>query len=123
MASNQPIGIFDSGVGGLSILKEVKETLPLESFIFLADQDHVPYGVKTKEELEDLSERITKFLLNYHIKLLVVACNTATCYVLDFLRLNFDISIIGVVPAVKPASEITVNGKIAVMSTPATAAN
>lgn len=121
MANNRPIGFFDSGVGGLSVLLEVKKNLPSESFVFLADQGHNPYGEKTKKQLEALSERITKFLLKHDIKILVVACNTATCYAIDHLRYKFNIPIIGVVPAVKTASTLTKNGKIAVMSTPATA--
>ena len=121
MANNRPIGIFDSGVGGLSVLLEIKKLLPKESFVFLADQKHNPYGVKTKKQLQNLSVRITKFLSKYHIKLLVIACNTATCYVLAHLRKKFDIPIIGVVPAIKPAAQKTKNKKIAVMSTPATA--
>lgn len=121
MADTRPIGLFDSGVGGLSVLLEIAKTLPDESFVFLADQFHNPYGAKTKSELEDLSERITYFLLKQKIKALVVACNTATCYALDYLRFNFDIPIIGVVPAVRPSARITKKGKIAVMSTPATA--
>jgi len=120
-SDNRPIGIFDSGVGGLSVLLEIKKLLPLESSVFLADQAHNPYGAKTKKQLQNLSLRITKFLLKHNIKLLVVACNTATCYAIDYLRQNFTIPIIGVVPAIKPASTFTKAGKIVIMSTPATA--
>ena len=118
---NSPIGLFDSGVGGLSVFQEVKKLLPHREYIFLADQAHVPYGKKTQKELQNLSARITKFLLEKEIGILVVACNTATCYALDYLRKKFRIPIIGVVPAIKPAVNITKNNKIAVMSTPATA--
>ncbi len=121
MWDKRPIGIFDSGVGGLSVLQEIKKILPHESFVFLADQGHNPYGARTKKELKDLSERITEFLLKYKIKALVVACNTATCYALDHLRSKFKIPIIGVVPAIKPATAISKKGRIAIMSTPATA--
>lgn len=121
MSDNRPIGVFDSGVGGLSVLREIKKILPEESFIFLADQGHNPYGEKSRKQLENLSERITRFLLSYNIKALVIACNTATCYALDYLRSKFKLPIIGVVPAVKPAASLTKNGKIAIMSTPATA--
>ncbi len=100
---------------------EIAKTLPNENFVFLADQFHNPYGAKTKRELEDLAERITYFLLKQKAKAVVIACNTATCYALDYLRFNFDIPIVGVVPAVRPAARITNNGKIAIMSTPATA--
>ena len=118
---NNPIGLFDSGVGGLSVFQEVKKVLPDREYIFLADQAHVPYGKKTQIELQNLSARIVKFLLHKNIGVLVVACNTATCYALDYLRQMFKIPIVGVVPALKPAAKITKNNKIAVMSTPATA--
>jgi len=121
MIDNRPIGLFDSGVGGLSVLKEVKKILPFESFIFFADQKNNPYGKKNKKELIDLTTNITRFLIEKNIKALVVACNTATCYVLPHLRKSFNIPIIGVVPAVKPATKLTKNGRIVVMSTPATA--
>lgn len=121
MLQDRPIGLFDSGVGGLSVLLEIAKILPKENFIFLADQLNVPYGGKTKREIEDLSERITYFLQKQKIKALVIACNTATCYALDYLRFNFDIPIVGVVPAVKPAAKMTKIGRIVVMSTPATA--
>ncbi|MEX2028340.1 MAG: glutamate racemase [Candidatus Curtissbacteria bacterium] len=119
--NERPIGLFDSGVGGLSVMTEIGKALPNETFIFLADQLNNPYGAKTKRELEDLTEKITYFLMRQKIKALVVACNTATCYAIDYLRLNFDIPIVGVVPAVKPAAGLSKNGKIAIMSTPATA--
>lgn len=121
MADSRPIGLFDSGVGGLSVLLEIAKSMPNENFVFLADQLHNPYGAKAKSELEDLSERITYFLLKRKIKALVIACNTATCYAMDYLRFNFDIPIVGVVPAVRPSAKLTKTGKIAIMSTPATA--
>ena len=121
MADNRPIGLFDSGIGGLSVLKEIKRLLPGESFVFLADQANIPYGAKTQRQLNELSERITRFLLTHDIKLLVVACNTATCYAIDHLRSIFTIPIVGVVPAIKPAANLTKEGKIAIMATPATA--
>lgn len=119
--NNNPIGLFDSGVGGLSVLAEIKKVLPTENFIFLADQKHVPYGAKTKRQLQNLSERITHFLLKHKIKLLIIACNTATCHALDHLRSKFNLPIIGVVPAIKPAVAQSSKNKIAIMSTPATA--
>lgn len=117
----RPIGMFDSGVGGLSIMNEVKKSLPQENFIFVADQANIPYGAKTKSQLKNLTKSITTFLVHYEIKLLVVACNTASCYTIDYLREKFAIPIVGVVPAVKSATRLTKNGKIAVLSTPATA--
>ena len=121
MADNNPIGIFDSGVGGLSVLAEIKKLLPSENFVFLADQSHVPYGAKSKRQLEKLSERITNFLLSHKIKLLIIACNTATCHALDYLRSKYKVPIIGVVPAIKPAVAQSRKNKVAIMSTPATA--
>jgi len=119
--SNNSIGLFDSGVGGLSVLREIRKSLPKESFIFFADQSHNPYGAKSEKQLQDLSYRITKFLLGHNIKLLVIACNTATCYAIDYLRSKFKTPIVGVVPAIRPAVTGTKKGKIAVMCTPATA--
>ena len=118
---NRPIGIFDSGVGGLSILKELQLLLPNEDFVFLADQFHVPYGEKNKRQLALLSFRVTNYFLTHNIKLMVVACNTATCYTIGSLRKKYSLPIVGTVPAVKLASENTKTGLIAVISTPATA--
>ena len=119
----RPIGMFDSGVGGLSILEETKKILPFQNFIFLADQAHVPYGAKSPKELKILTASIANFLLKSDIKMLVVACNTASCYTIDFLRKKFSIPIVGVIPAIKPAVKITQKGKIAILSTPATASS
>ncbi len=120
MINNNPVGYFDSGVGGLSILKEVKKLLPLENSIFLADQKNIPYGKKNKQELNKITAKITSFLITQKIKLLVVACNTATCYSIDHLRREFKIPIIGVVPAIKTAAQISKKSKITILSTPAT---
>lgn len=117
---NRPIGVFDSGVGGLSVLREMKKLLPNESFIFVADQKHVPYGQKTKEQLEDLTTKIVNFLLAENVKMVIIACNTATVYTIDYLRSRFSLPIVGVVPVVKKLAEITHNKKIGVLSTPAT---
>lgn len=117
----RPIGVFDSGVGGLSVLIELQKVLPKENFVFLADQLYVPYGEKSKEELVKLTRKITDYFIKKHdIKLMVIACNTATCYALDELRKRYNIPIVGTVPAVKPASEKTKTGVIGVISTPAT---
>lgn len=120
MINNNPVGYFDSGVGGLSILKEIQKLLPLESSVFLADQKNIPYGKKNKQELNKITEKITTFLITQKIKLLVVACNTATCYSIDHLRRQFKIPIIGVVPAIKTAASISKKSKISILSTPAT---
>src|SRR3989344_7774199 len=100
--NNQPIGIFDSGVGGLSVLIELKRLLPHENFVFLADQLYVPYGEKSKKQLVKLTSRITSSLVkNHNIKMMVVACNTATCSALPEMREKFPIPIVGTVPAIK----------------------
>lgn len=118
---NRPIGVFDSGIGGLSILRELYRELPNENFVFFADQHNVPYGEKTKEELVTLTSRIVKFLAEQNVKMVVVACNTATCYSVDELRAANTMPIVGVVPAIKPAAERTKTGSIALIATPATA--
>lgn len=115
----RPIGVFDSGVGGLSVLRELHKLLPKEDFVFLADQAYVPYGEKTADQLCDRSSKITEFLLAKNIKLLVVACNTATCYAIDYLREKFELPIVGTVPAIKLAAEYS-KKCIGIISTPAT---
>lgn len=119
---NRPIGVFDSGVGGLSIWRAVRRLLPQENLIFFADSGHVPYGEKSTEELTDLTGRITAFLLDEGCKMIVVACNTATVHAIDHLRDRFsDVPFVGVVPVVKTLASRTRTGTIAVLSTPATA--
>jgi len=119
--SNQPIGIFDSGVGGLSILREIRNLLPHEDMHYFADQAHVPYGARSLEEVRGYSEGITSFLLNQGAKLIVVACNTASAASLYHLRNRFpDLLFVGMEPAVKPAAESTLNGIVGVLATPAT---
>ncbi|MDP2632364.1 MAG: glutamate racemase [Candidatus Curtissbacteria bacterium] len=122
MASNRPIGFFDSGIGLLSILKETKKVLPKESFVIFADQKNNPFGEKSEQELQKFSESAILHLINNHnIKLMTVACNTASVAVLNHLRKKFDIPIIGVVPAIKPAAITSKNGRIAIFATVLTA--
>jgi glutamate racemase len=119
--SQYPVGIFDSGVGGLSVLRAIHQTLPDEDLIFLADQAHVPYGSRTLEEVRTFSEGITRFLLSQGAKLLVVACNTASAAALHHLRQVFpQTPFVGMEPAVKPAAEQTRSGVVGVLATPAT---
>lgn len=119
--NNQPIGIFDSGVGGLSILREIRNLLPREDLQYFADQAHVPYGARSLEEVQGYSEGITSFLLRQGAKLIVVACNTASAASLYYLRNRFpDLLFVGMEPAVKPAAELTDNGVVGVLATPAT---
>lgn len=119
--NRRPIGFFDSGVGGLSILLEARKLLPDETFIFLADQKNVPYGGKTKEQLVDFLTHAMKFFMSQNVKAVVFACNTATVYTIDEMREKFDIPIIGTVPVIKTIAQITKTKKTAVFSTPATA--
>jgi glutamate racemase len=116
-----PIGIFDSGVGGLSVLKAIRQQLPREKIIYIADQAHVPYGPRPLEEVRAFSEAITRFLLGEGAKLMVVACNTASAAALIWLRQAFpEIPFVGMEPAVKPAAETTQSGIVGVLATPAT---
>ncbi|MBC7878721.1 MAG: glutamate racemase [Anaerolineales bacterium] len=115
------MGVFDSGVGGLSVLKAMREQMPAENIIYFGDQEHVPYGARSMEEIQKFSEGITQFLLDKNSKLIVVACNTASAAALTYLRQRFlDVSFVGMEPAVKPAAEITKTGKVGVLATPAT---
>jgi glutamate racemase len=118
---SQPIGIFDSGVGGLSVLRAICGQMPEESIIYFGDQGHVPYGPRPLEQVRDFSEGITRFLINRGAKIIVVACNAASAASLAYLRQVFpDISFIGMEPAVKPAVEHTETGVVGVLATPAT---
>lgn len=117
----QPIGIFDSGVGGLSVLKAIRQELPHESVLYFGDQAHIPYGPRSKEEIQEFSVAITRFLLDKGAKLIVVACNTASAAALHHLRGLFpNIPFVGMEPAVKPAAETTQTGKVGVLATPTT---
>lgn len=121
MKNNSPIGIFDSGVGGLSVLRELQYLLPNENFIFIADQLYIPYGEKSKKELIRRGFKIIDYFIKYHdIKMLVVACNTATCNTIEELRRKYSFPIVGTVPAIKLAAEKTKSGTVAIISTPST---
>lgn len=115
----QPIGIFDSGVGGLSVWIEIKRLLPNESTLYFADQVNVPYGNKSLQEIREYATSITDFLLSKGAKLIVVACNTASGAALQFLRETFpQTHFVGMEPAVKPAAEKTKTGHVGVIATP-----
>jgi len=117
----QPIGVFDSGVGGLSVLRALRRALPNEDMLYLADQAHIPYGPKSKENIREFAFEITRFLLDQDVKLIVVACNTASAAALHALREGFpSVSFVGMEPAVKPAAEATRTGKVGVLATPTT---
>ncbi|WP_261664750.1 glutamate racemase [Deinococcus sp. Marseille-Q6407] len=116
-----PIGVFDSGVGGLSVLAELRRALPHERFCYLADTAHMPYGTRSDDDIRILTEAAARWLHGQGCKALVVACNTASAYGLQHLRHVFpDWPIVGLVPAVKPAALNTQSGVIGVMATPAT---
>lgn len=113
-----PVGVFDSGVGGLSILRAIRQQLPHESLIYAADTAYLPYGARTQEEIRQRLQRITKYLLQRQIKALVVACNTATVAAISDLRTQFpDLVLVAVEPAIKPACQLTQTGIVAVLST------
>jgi len=115
------IGVFDSGVGGLWILKHLKVELPGYNYVFFGDQAHVPYGVRQMEEIKSFSESIVKFLINKGCKIIVIACNTASAASLEYLRKKFPGTIfIGMEPAIKPAVEVTHTNSIGVLATGAT---
>lgn len=121
LASSLPIGVFDSGVGGLSILQAVRRQMPSEDLIYIADQAHVPYGPRTLEQVRAFSESITRYLLQRGAKLVVVACNAASAAALHELRRKFPrVPFVGMEPAVKPAAEHTHTGVVGVLATPAT---
>ncbi|PAU85673.1 glutamate racemase [Pseudomonas sp. WN033] len=115
-----PVGVFDSGVGGLSVLAEIRRLLPNESLLYVADSGHVPYGEKTPEQIRARSQAIAGFLLEQGAKALVLACNTATVAAINDLRGLYDLPIIGMEPAVKPAALATRNGVVGVLATTGT---
>jgi glutamate racemase len=120
-AHNRPIGVFDSGVGGLSVLRAIRAQVPHESVVYFGDQGHIPYGPRPLEEVQAFSEEITRFLLAKGAKLIVVACNAASAAALHELRRKFsEIAFVGMEPAVKPAAETTRSGVVGVLATPAT---
>lgn len=120
---NNPIGIFDSGVGGLSIWKHIHTLMPLESTIYIADSKNAPYGEKSPDEITKLSILCTEFLLKHDVKAIVVACNTATTNAINYLRATYSIPFIGIEPATKPAAIATKTGKIGILATKGTLAS
>ena len=117
---NGAIGVFDSGVGGISILNALQNELPNESFIYLADSGNAPYGSKEKKSIISLCKNNTQWLLEKGCKLIVVACNTATTNAIQELRIQFDCPFIGIEPAIKPAALHTRSGVVGVLATEGT---
>lgn len=119
--NNAPIGVFDSGVGGLTVVREIMEQLPGEALLYFGDTARVPYGNKSEETVVRYSAQIIKFLLSKGAKTIVIACNTASAVALEKMKEMFEVPIIGVVkPGAKAAAEVTKNGKIGVIGTEAT---
>lgn len=118
--NNAPIGIFDSGVGGLSVYLHLQKLLPCESFLYFADTKNVPYGTKSSKQIIDLSLSAAEWLTKRGAKLLVVACNSASAHALPILRQSFEMPIVGLVPAIKPATLHTQTRQIALLATQAT---
>lgn len=115
--SDAPIGIFDSGVGGISVLREIRQLLPRENLIYYADSGHCPYGGKPREAIIQRANFITDFMLARHVKMVVVACNTATIAAVESLRNTYPIPFVGMEPAVKPAAAVTRSGVVGVLAT------
>ncbi len=115
--NNSPIGVMDSGVGGISVLKHIHALLPHENLLYFADSHYAPYGSKSAEVITQRCISITDYLISQHAKTIVVACNTATAAAITTLRGRYQIPIIGMEPAVKPAAEATKNGIIGVLAT------
>lgn len=121
MNRQSPIGVFDSGLGGLSVLGEIRRIMPLEQLIYVADSAYVPYGEKRPEEIIERSIVISEFLLDQGVKALVVACNTATAAAIHVLRERWPTLIcVGMEPAVKPAARVSKTGKVGVLATTGT---
>ena len=116
-----PIGVFDSGMGGLTVMREIMRQIPNEKVIYFGDTARVPYGSKSKETVTRFSRQIVRFLQSKQVKAIVVACNTASAYALNDLEREIDIPIIGVVkPGAKVAAEVTRNGQVGVIATEGT---
>lgn len=123
MNKEQPIGIFDSGVGGTSIFKQIHELLPMENKIYLADSKNAPYGLRSKEEIIALCFKNTDLLLSRGAKIIVVACNTATTNAIKELRSKYDVPFVGIEPAIKPAASSSTRKCVGVLATKGTLAS
>lgn len=118
---NSPIGFFDSGVGGLSVMKEAISIMPNENFVYFGDSKNAPYGTKELKEVKSLTLNAVDFLLDKNVKAVVVACNTATSAAIEDIRNKYkELVVIGIEPALKPAVKLSRKGKIIIMATPMT---
>lgn len=120
MNQHGPIGIFDSGIGGTSIWKEIHALMPLEDCLYLADSKNAPYGTKTTEQIIELCIKNTQYLIAQGCKIIVIACNTATTNAISYLRANYDVPFIGIEPAIKPAALQTKTNSIGILATQGT---
>ena len=120
MSNTNPIGLFDSGIGGTSIWKAIHQLMPNENTIYLADSKNAPYGEKSKEEIIALSKKNTELLLENNCKIIVVACNTATTNAINELRASYDVPFIGIEPAIKPAATHSKTQTIGILATKGT---
>ena len=118
-----PIGVFDSGLGGLSVVEQLRAELPRESILYAADSRFCPYGQRSLAEIQERSEAMVGYLVEHGAKLVITACNTASAAAIELLRERFPVPIVALEPAVKPAIALTRTGKIAVLATPSTAAS
>ena len=117
---NRPIGVYDSGVGGLSLLRELRSLLPNENFIYISDNAFAPYGALSPEDIRKRSQALTQWLCEQSCKLIVVACNTATTNAIESLRKTYQIPFVGIEPAIKPAALQTKTGVVGVLATKGT---
>ena len=117
---NRPIGIFDSGIGGLSVLHEAMKALPNEKYLYYADLDNVPYGTKTKEQIKQHVDAAVAFMVQKDVKAIVIACNTATSVDIESLRECYTIPMVGMEPAVKPALDVNKEKRVMLLATPVT---
>jgi len=117
VSADAPIGVFDSGVGGISVLQHIHALLPHEQLLYVADSRYAPYGSKTPEEIQSRCFEIADFLIAQGVKAIVVACNTATAAAIDAMRAKYSLPVFGMEPAVKPAAEASKNGIIGVLAT------
>ncbi len=117
IGDNCPVGIFDSGIGGLSVLKEIHQLLPHENLIYVGDSAHAPYGDRSADYVRERSQAIADFLLDQGVKAIVIACNTATAEAATQLRQTLDVPVIGLEPAIKPAAQVSKSGIIGVLAT------
>lgn len=119
--NDAPIGVFDSGVGGLTVAREIMRQIPNERIVYFGDTARVPYGSKSKDIIIKYSRQIIRFLLTENVKAIVIACNTASAFAIETMQQEFDIPIVGVVkPGAKVAAETTVNGRIGLIGTEGT---